>query len=179
MICITRTPVLQAFHSYYGPRRFILERFRKWFITMISKCMYSKHLQTSDMPVAGSLPFVSTWFLADFQPSGTCGPHPRCTWHWSPNSRHQQGPEERRWKGGRCLDAPTVWLCNVEVSIHGGTPLPPIAGWFISWKVLLKWMITGGTTISGNFHIWIWIPKQNWPSVSPRYPKDGHCSYLH
>jgi hypothetical protein len=30
----------------------------------------------------------------------------------------------------------------------------PIAGWFISWKILFKWMMTGGTPISGNPHIW-------------------------
>ena len=30
---------------------------------------------------------------------------------------------------------------------HGGSP---IAGWFISWKILPKWMITRGTPIYGN-----------------------------
>ena len=29
----------------------------------------------------------------------------------------------------------------------------PIAGWFISWKTLLKWMRTGGTPILGNLQI--------------------------
>ena len=38
----------------------------------------------------------------------------------------------------------------MEVSIHGGSP---IAGWFISWKMLLKWVITRGTPILGNLHI--------------------------
>ena len=44
------------------------------------------------------------------------------------------------------------------ISINGGTP---IAGWFISWKIPLKWMMTGGTPISGNLHIGniIVIPK--------------------
>ena len=37
-------------------------------------------------------------------------------------------------------------------SWNGGTP---IAGCFISWKILLKWMTTGGTSISGNLHVWI------------------------
>ena len=32
---------------------------------------------------------------------------------------------------------------------HGGKP---IAGWFISWKIPLKWMMTGGNPIYGNLH---------------------------
>ena len=28
-------------------------------------------------------------------------------------------------------------------------------GWFISWNIPLKWMMTGGTPISGNHHIGI------------------------
>ena len=35
-------------------------------------------------------------------------------------------------------------------SRNGGTP---IARWFISWKLPLKWMMTGGTPILGNPHI--------------------------
>ena len=40
---------------------------------------------------------------------------------------------------------------------HGDTP---IAGWFISWKTpMYKWMMTGGTAISGNLiiHTYIYI----------------------
>jgi hypothetical protein len=40
----------------------------------------------------------------------------------------------------------------MEVSINGGTP---IAGWFISWKIRLKWMTTGGTPILGTAQIFI------------------------
>ena len=36
------------------------------------------------------------------------------------------------------------------VSINGGTP---IAGWFIRENPIYKWMMTGGTPISGNLHI--------------------------
>ena len=31
--------------------------------------------------------------------------------------------------------------------------LTPIAGWFISWKILLKWMMNRGTPTSGMTHI--------------------------
>ena len=34
---------------------------------------------------------------------------------------------------------------------HGGVANN---GWFISWKSLLKWMITGGIPISGNLQIY-------------------------
>ena len=37
---------------------------------------------------------------------------------------------------------------------HGGTP---IAGWVISRKIPLKWMMTGGTPILGNPHIGFYI----------------------
>ena len=30
---------------------------------------------------------------------------------------------------------------------------PFIAGWFISWKIPLKWMRSGGTTILGNLQM--------------------------
>jgi len=31
---------------------------------------------------------------------------------------------------------------------------PKLAGWVISWKIpIYKWMMTGGTPISGNLHI--------------------------
>ena len=33
---------------------------------------------------------------------------------------------------------------------HGGTP---IAGWFISWTLPFKKMMTGGTPISGQLHM--------------------------
>ena len=39
---------------------------------------------------------------------------------------------------------------DLGLSGNGGTP---IAGWFISWKIPLKWMMTGGTPISGNHHL--------------------------
>ena len=29
----------------------------------------------------------------------------------------------------------------------------PQTGWFISWKIQLEWMMTGGTPIAGNLHI--------------------------
>ena len=38
----------------------------------------------------------------------------------------------------------------MEDSIHGGTP---VAGWFIVENPMNKWMMTGGTAISGNIHI--------------------------
>ena len=39
---------------------------------------------------------------------------------------------------------------KMEVSINGGTP---IAGWFLLGKILVKWMMTGGTPILGNHHM--------------------------
>ena len=43
------------------------------------------------------------------------------------------------------------------VHMWGGIPqmgVPPIAGWFVSWRNLIyKWMMTAGTPISGNFHV--------------------------
>ena len=30
---------------------------------------------------------------------------------------------------------------------------PKVAGWFILWKIRLKWMMTRGTHISGNLHM--------------------------
>ena len=45
----------------------------------------------------------------------------------------------------------TGWIRNGGFQSHGGTP---IAGWFISWKILLKytkiWMQTGDNPILGN-----------------------------
>jgi hypothetical protein len=38
------------------------------------------------------------------------------------------------------------------VSIVMGVPQASI-GWFISWKIPVKWMMAGGTLISGNFHL--------------------------
>ena len=41
-----------------------------------------------------------------------------------------------------CMDTP------VAVTLYGGfhkCGYPKLAGWFISWKILLKWMITRGT----------------------------------
>ena len=40
-----------------------------------------------------------------------------------------------------------------DTTINIGGPInrdTPIAEWFISWKILLKWMRTGGTSILGN-----------------------------
>jgi hypothetical protein len=37
------------------------------------------------------------------------------------------------------------------VSING--VVSPIAGWFISWKTLLKWMMKWSIPISGNLHL--------------------------
>ena len=45
---------------------------------------------------------------------------------------------------------------SVAVIIWGfpSMGVPPIAGWFISWKKNpLKWMMTGGTPILGNLHL--------------------------
>jgi len=39
---------------------------------------------------------------------------------------------------------------HVGVSINGGSP---IAGWFISWKIPLKWIDLGVPPISGNPHL--------------------------
>ena len=52
-----------------------------------------------------------------------------------------------------------LWLqvgaeTHLEVSINGGTP---IALWFISWKIPLEWMMTGGSPISGNHLKSLWI----------------------
>ena len=43
---------------------------------------------------------------------------------------------------------------------------PKLAGWFISWKILLKWMRPGGTPISGNHHI-------SYDNIHHQYPH--HC----
>ena len=42
--------------------------------------------------------------------------------------------------------------CGGFPARHGGTP---IAGWFMSWKIpIQKWMMTGGSPISGNLQMW-------------------------
>jgi len=45
-------------------------------------------------------------------------------------------------KGGDQGGFPRAKWISIGVSINGGTP---IAGWFISWKIPFKWMITGST----------------------------------
>ena len=43
-------------------------------------------------------------------------------------------------------------ILNMGVSIHGGTPLL-LDGLFPWKKTSIKWMMAGGTPISGNHHI--------------------------
>ena len=47
---------------------------------------------------------------------------------------------------------------EMGVSINGGTP---IAGWIISWKIALNWMMTGGTPNLGNLQILL-QPSRAW-----------------
>ena len=54
--------------------------------------------------------------------------------------------------GGACGVWPARLICvnHMGVSINGASQ----NGWFISWKIpIYKWMMTGGTPISGNHHI--------------------------
>ena len=57
----------------------------------------------------------------------------------SDNQQSSQGVPRRRRKffvqSDKAIDGR-----HIEASINGGTP---IAGWLISWKILLKWMIWG------------------------------------
>ena len=40
---------------------------------------------------------------------------------------------------------------------HGHGGYPQLAGWFLLRKIPLKWMMTRGTPILGNLHIYIYI----------------------
>ena len=51
------------------------------------------------------------------------------------------------------LDAPAEGVGHLHQ--HGGFPtmgVPPKNAWFLLGKIPLKWMMTGGTPISGNLH---------------------------
>ena len=54
----------------------------------------------------------------------------------------------------------------------------PIAGWFIMENTILKWMMTGGTPISGNPHINVfkcWISKSQVCTIQKDQAKDCLC----
>ena len=55
-----------------------------------------------------------------------------------------------RWWDELFLD---VWLRSFRYGAFLKWGFPPIAGWFIREYSNLKWMMTGGTPISGNHHI--------------------------
>ena len=86
------------------------------------------------------------FLIPDFgriSPSWTCAVG-RAAWRLLSSSR-------RSAEGGRRHFAD---LCPWElgVSWNGSTR---IAGWFISWKICLKWMMTGGTPILGKLQLGI------------------------
>ena len=64
---------------------------------------------------------------------------------WSVNFRVKRSWRTRRFPVADRL--PLEKLRQMGGSINTGTP---IAEWFISWKILLKWMRTGGTPILGS-----------------------------
>ena len=53
---------------------------------------------------------------------------------------------------------------KMEIFQNRGTP---IAGWFVSWKIPLKWMMTRGTPRYGNPHMGVGVDCQfkgkRWP----------------
>ena len=51
---------------------------------------------------------------------------------------------------------------HMGMSLNGGTP---IAGWFIVENANLKWMMTGGYPISGNFHM-LFVVQSNLKGTS-------------
>ena len=78
---------------------------------------------------------------------------------WCGNTQFTSLPASVSLDLGVCqfVDSYNPWGCMMyDVCVyggfhsHGGTP---IAGWFISWTILLKWMMTGGTLISGHHHM--------------------------
>ena len=50
---------------------------------------------------------------------------------------------------------------TLDLYYHLGIPINGCTqkGWFISWNILLKWMISRGTPILGNHHILIILLK--------------------
>ena len=45
-----------------------------------------------------------------------------------------------------------IFCGDMGVSIVMGVPTN---GWFLLGKILVKWMMTGGSPISGNQHFWV------------------------
>jgi len=66
---------------------------------------------------------------------------------WESADGDRKGMGDTSWDTGRNRDF--LWEFHA-VSINGDTP---IAGWFISWKILLNWMILGVPFISGFLHM--------------------------
>ena len=63
---------------------------------------------------------------------------------WGPNGASAGGTVSLAiLNGGRLFE---VWMWGLGMGV-------PNNGWFISWKITLKWMMTRGTPISGNLHL--------------------------
>ena len=51
---------------------------------------------------------------------------------------------------------------NLRVSLAMGYPLNALNVWFLLGKIPLKWMMTGGTPISGNSHFMPFLALPPW-----------------
>ena len=112
-------------------------------ISVVLACVYSL---SRDLPISaidcnfcppgdGDAIWVS-WLRQEKKPKT---PKTQKTPGSSDNQQSSQGVPRRRRKffvqSDKAIDGR-----HIEASINGGTP---IAGWLISWKILLKWMIWG------------------------------------
>ena len=53
---------------------------------------------------------------------------------------------------------------NIQILVFPEMGSTPLAGWFIPWKIRLKWMITGGTPMTWENLIWVAVfSTQNIP----------------
>jgi len=71
-------------------------------------------------------------------------------------------PGSRRWWR---LDNSPIHGESSQGGLHDVMVLPPNAGWFISWNIPYKWMMTGGSHISGTPNMCIYLSI--YPSIHP------------
>ena len=89
--------------------------------------------------------------------------------------------------GHQCSSRPQLGRRAISTTAYGGVHgHTPIAGWFIVENPICKWMMTGGTRISGNPHIW-GLKLKAFPTVAckngrlsrivPRIPVWLNCTW--